>query len=169
MIESWATISDRHLTLYYKSKLEPWNYTVKPPKSGKDRSAMHRQFSLDRAAAAVGFAWTNNTDGSNDFVKITVSEDFKWRFQKFEKRKAKKAPEVGYNVIPKDKHKEAIVEAFKTKVVGLDSKLYNLNFGSATSFRIAAHLELADLTAMLKTVIGLEFAEQLDLALEEFE
>ncbi len=73
-------------TDFLAGKKVAWKIGENAPRTTpKTNFTAHKQFSLDRAAAKVEYAFLTQAEGRNgkNFVRQKVSSDFKWRFQSF--------------------------------------------------------------------------------------
>ncbi|MEJ2075926.1 MAG: hypothetical protein P8X79_20975, partial [Reinekea sp.] len=165
-------VGERHLLRYLKGKpILPWELVSNTEDVSK-RQAMHKQFSLDRVAAHTKHAWMVKKGSPNLYTKVSVDNDFTWRFQEFQKRSAKGAPEVGFNLIPNGNPADSIDNVVKSMSKAFQQKsatLVKTNLGNTASFMAKGHIKLANSRALLSDLIGLGFSKAEDLASEEWE
>ncbi|WP_411745925.1 hypothetical protein [Reinekea sp.] len=157
--------SKRHLP---KSNLKEWE--IAKPKVKAGSAGMHKQFSIDRAAATVGHAWRPIEGRPADFTRVDVINDPRWRFQKFAPRK--KAPSnkgMGYSLDITSTKKGSVRSIFKNKLGNVTSfpEMVKTNWGN-TAPVAGSYLEEASMATLLKDLIKYGFGEAADAAAEEY-
>jgi hypothetical protein len=159
--------TSRHLTKWYKEPILPW--AIKESKKQRSkRQVMHKQFSIDRAAAHVTHAWKPMTNDPKQLVKVKTNPDFVWRFQEYKKRKAKGSPFVGLSVDATSNHKDSIKNTMSKKISNASSykEMYKANFGEAP-FSVNRHIEMGNMNALLQGLLSAGFSEASEAAISE--
>ncbi|WP_028671773.1 Ig-like domain-containing protein [Saccharospirillum impatiens] len=155
---------------FINRKADSWNYNT----GVKDWQSLHRQFSLDRAAAQVGHARFN--DDENEIATVTVSSDFLWLFQKFNvpKNKTKQRTKDSQNVrLGSEGTEHTILDAMSQKPIKNGEsqkyeKVYQANMAGYIS--MSSHIQYAGLKDLLLSLADMGFdaaTDAIDLIPEE--
>ncbi|TCS33974.1 hypothetical protein [Reinekea marinisedimentorum] len=155
----------RYLTKAYKSNIQSWDVT-----DDNKQGNLHKQFSLDRAAATVGHAWENG-DTSKERNRVAVDGNFIWRWQEFQPRKNNGTDKLGYSLDVKNKDSKSIKNLFSEEFGAIQNMkgIVTVNFksnGVSTAKVANSHLEYANLKTLLLNYIQQAFA---DVAFNEAE
>ena len=160
--------SRRHLTKYAGNSISPWTIVKKDKEAGK--SGLHKQFTIDRAAATVGHAWRPLDDRPSNYTRVDLQSNFKWRFQKFSPRKKNSNNRgMGYSLDVKSTKQKSIRNIFKTQleqVSGFPS-MVNTNWG-AGSVVAGSYIEEANIATLLNDLITNGFGDAADALAEEY-
>ena len=174
-LKSYAALEEtgpgRELLAVAKGKsIEPWALGKGQELKGHSE-VLHKQFSIDRAAANLKHArlQENTTTRLND--RVDVSPDFKWLFQKF-KVKPKPPKTTQVEIFPKfggETDKKSIygglTQSIKNGEAVENKKIYETNMGDSIS--ASHHIEHADLRAFLTSLAGIGFSEAADAIKDE--
>ncbi|MCB9236273.1 MAG: hypothetical protein H6581_31785, partial [Bacteroidia bacterium] len=133
------------------------------------QESLHRQFSLDRAAANIGHARLQKTEGV--FPIVQVESSFQWRFQRFRKvlpgNHVDISPQFGDPTKPTTIHggltqpiKHALTPSSRPERV-----IFETNMG--THIVANQHIKYGDLRTMLTDLAAVGFTEAAEALAEE--
>lgn len=128
---------------------------------------LHKQFSIDRAAANLGHArMSQNADG--EYPIVSVDKDFTWHFQRF-KRNLRGTNVTHMSPTFGSQSDKKTIYGGMTRPIehasGKQKDLFETNMGRAIS--ASQHIEYSDLRAFLLALGQAGFSEASDALLEE--
>ncbi len=136
-------------------------------KSGSvGKSSLHKQFSIDRAAAHDGQARVFN-EKTKTYSRVEVSDNFKWRFQKFKVSKPNIPLEIHVD-IGAQREKGTVLYGLTQDLAGtgLDKKqLVDANF-DPQEINASLHVGYASVGSLISNLSSIGFKELADVVID---
>ena len=155
--------SPKKIDYLHGKTIERWNLAKGVP----GPMSLHRQYSVDRAAAYVGHARLIAVAGRNPIVK--VDPNFRWVFQKFDAKwtprgqpqRQEKSVELGSKTVAGTVRGDMAHNIARSDFEGNSvTKLRKANMGDTSNTNV--HIIEADATQLLRDLISIGFTEALD-------
>ena len=171
-LKSWEAKSESNRQAFanefqYGNKV-PWVVLgTSPKKEDKKNDTMHKQYSLDRAATNLGFAFLTKAESQlgNNFANQKVS-DFIWKFQKF---KVKQGSQISPSVTQSNTSFYKLVEKRPDIKVSDKDDFQDVTFGddSATNVSPSTHIKTSGSSDVINFLVNYGFDELKDLVIDE--